>query len=213
MGGANFGEFASRLALRTLFQLASQATSWVMKLADFERQQVRQRVGAYVDRMQRALREFVENHPQFAGMGTTCTLAYLMPPQALVFHIGDSRAYLLRDGRLEQITRDETMAQAFVDAGLDAASVKKFGHILLNTLGGQQDDVAAQIFQLEFGAGDALLLCTDGLYDMVDDAAIAQHLLRGAPAQAVCDSLLQHALDNGGRDNVTIVLATAAAPG
>ncbi len=210
MGGANFGEFASSLALRTMFQLASQATSWVMKLTDFDRQHVRQRVGAYVQRMQAALREFTLHNPRFAGMGTTWTLAYLLPPHAIVVHVGDSRAYLFRDGELIQITHDETMAQAFIDAGLAPESVKKFGHILLNSFGGDKEEVCAQIHQIEFGPGDQLLLCTDGLSDMVSDDALAQQLQRRAKPQAACDALVSRALENGGKDNVTVVLAMAA---
>jgi len=212
MGGANFGEFASSLALRTMFQLASQATSWVMKLTDFDQQHVRERVAAYVQRMQAALRDYIERNPEFAGMGTTWTLAYLLPPHAIVVHIGDSRAYLFRQGGLRQITHDETMAQAFIDAGLTPESVKKFGHILLNSLGGEKEDVVAQIYQLEFGPGDQLLLCTDGLSDMVSDDEIADQLQRRATPQAACDALLSRALEQGGKDNVTVVLAAAETP-
>jgi protein phosphatase len=211
MGGANFGEFASGLALRTMFQLASQATSWVMKLTDFDQQQIPQRVAAYVERMQGALRDYTIRHPEFAGMGTTWTLAYLLPPHGIVVHVGDSRAYLFRDGQLRQITHDETVAQAFIDAGLAPASVKKFGHILLNSFGGDKDHVAAQIHQIEIAPGDQLLLCTDGLTGMVPDDAIAEHLRRGAAPQAACDALIDRALDVGGKDNITVVLAAAAA--
>jgi serine/threonine protein phosphatase PrpC len=211
MGGANFGEFASGLALRTMFQLASQATSWVMKLSDFDRQQVPERVAAYVQRMQGALREYASRHPEFAGMGTTWTLAYLLPPHGIVVHVGDSRAYLFRDGQLRQITRDETMAQAFIDAGLEPDSVKKFGHILLNSFGGDKDQVSAQIHQIEVRPGDQLLLCTDGLSGMVPDDVIGQQLQRRAAPQAACDALVARALENGGKDNVTVVLAVAAA--
>lgn len=210
MGGARFGEFASELALRTMFQLASQATTWVMKLTDFEVQQIRQRVEAYVQRMNDALRDFIRNNPEFAGMGTTFTAAYLLPPHAIIVHVGDSRAYHFRDGHLHQITHDETMAQAFVDAGMEPASVKRFGHILLNTIGGGSDHVTSQIHQVDFNAGDQLLLCTDGLTDMVKDEAIA-HLLRDhANPQSACDALVARALENGGKDNVTVALAAAA---
>lgn len=211
MGGANFGEFASSLALRTMFQLASQATSWVMKLTDFDRQHIRQRVAAYVQRMQAELREFTQLHPEFAGMGTTWTLAYLLPPHGIVVHVGDSRAYLFREGQLRQITHDETVAQAFIDAGLDPDSVKKFGHILLNSFGGDKDHVAAQIHQIEIGPGDQLLLCTDGLTGMVPDDAIAEQLQRRAAPQLSCEALIDRALAGGGKDNVTVVLAAAAA--
>ena len=211
IGGAAYGEFASRLALRTMLELAGQATSWVMRLTDLDAQQVQERVEAHVQRIQSTLREHTEADPKLEGMGTTWTSAHFLPPHAVIAHIGDSRAYLLREGQLTQITRDETMAQAFIDSGMEPDSVKKFGHILLNSFGSGNDDVSAQIHQIEFGPGDQLLLCTDGLTDMVPEEDIAQELQRHTAAQAACEALVSQALDNGGKDNVTVVLAVAAA--
>jgi protein phosphatase len=209
MGGAQFGEFASRLALQRMFELTGQATSWVMKLTDFDAQQIRERVSAYVQKIQATLREHEEAEPALRGMGTTWTSAYLMPPQALVVHIGDSRAYVLHEGSICQVTHDETVAQALIDTGSDPKDVSRFRHMLLNNFGGDADDVTAQIHQLHFGAGTRLLLCTDGLTDLVADEAIARIIEESASPQAACDALVQAALDNGGRDNVTVVLATA----
>ncbi|MEM9658686.1 MAG: protein phosphatase 2C domain-containing protein [Planctomycetota bacterium] len=211
MGGERFGEFASRMALRKMFELANRATSWVMRITDAETQQVRQRVEAYVQQIQRALREYTRKHPVTAGMGTTWTSVHLMPPHALLVHLGDSRAYLMHDGELRQLTRDETMAQAFIDAGMDPASVSRFRHVLINSFGGDNDDVTAQTRQLLFGAGDQLLLCTDGLTDMVDEATIAQQLKLSRSPQEACDALVACALANGGKDNVTVALASAEA--
>lgn len=208
MGGASFGEFASRLALQTALELADQASSWVMKLTDQQVQQIEQRVDAYVQRVQAALRESSLANPELAGMGTTWTSAHLMPPHAMVVHIGDSRAYLFRDGVLTQITRDETMAQALIDSGMAPERVKHFGHVLLNSLGGESDQVTAQIHQLELQPGDRFLLSTDGLTDMVPTAEIVQLLERHSTPQLACDTLVRAALDHGGKDNITVVLAT-----
>jgi protein phosphatase len=145
-------------------------------------------------------------------MGTTWTSAHLMPPHALVVHIGDSRAYLMHEGELRQITHDETMAQAFIDSGLDPASVKNFRHVLLNSLGGEKDDVAAQIHHVRLEAGDRLLLCTDGLTEMASDEDIASVLRQPLAPQEACDRLIELALAGGGKDNVTVTLATAAEP-
>jgi protein phosphatase len=212
MGGARFGEFASRVALQRMFELAQQATSWVMKYTNDEALQIRQRVDAYVQDIQATLQDYVAADPNLAGMGTTWTSALLMPPHALVVHIGDSRAYLLHDGTLRQITRDETMAQAFIDSGLDPESVKKFRHVLLNSLGGEKDNVTAQIHHVQLAPGDRMLLCTDGLPDMVADKDIESLLQQTAGAQDACDKLIALALDHGGRDNVTAVVAVAAEP-
>jgi protein phosphatase len=210
MGGANFGEFASRLALQRTFELAQQATSWVIKFTDLDVQQIRLRVQAYVREIQATLREYIDADPALAGMGTTWTSAHLLLPHVLVVHIGDSRAYLMRRGELHQITRDETVAQAYVDAGMDPSTVTKFRHLLLNSLGGDLDNVTAQIHHLEIESGDKLLLCTDGLSGMVAADEIASILQQSATPQSTCDMLVTAALNAGGKDNVTVVLAAAS---
>ena len=210
MGGHNCGEFASRVALQRMFELAQQATSWVMKYTGLEVQQIRERVDAYIQEIQTTLREHMQADPALSGMGTTWTMAHLLPPHALVVQIGDSRAYLMHDGQLQQVTRDETMAQAFVDSGMNPDSVKKFRHMLVNSLGGNKDQVTAQLHHLPLGPSDRLLLCSDGLTDMVSDEEIG-NILRQTPApQAACDKLVAVALAHGGRDNVTVALAAAS---
>jgi protein phosphatase len=208
MGGHNCGEFASRVALQRMFELAQQATSWVMKYTDLEIQQIRERAEAYIQEIQATLREHMNADPSRAGMGTTWTMAHLLPPHAIVVQIGDSRAYLWHDGQLRQITRDETMAQAFIDSGVDPDSVKKFRHLLLNNLGGSKDNVTVQIHHVPIGANDQLLLCSDGLHDMVTDDAIATILRQNSAPQKACDQLVAAALAGGGRDNVTVALAS-----
>jgi len=208
MGGPKFGEFASRVALQRMFELAQQATSWVMKYTNTEIQQIRERVEAYIEEIQATLREHMEADPTLAGMGTTLTLAHLLPPHALLVQIGDSRAYLWHDRELSQVTRDETVAQAYIDSGMNPDSVKQFRNLLLNNLGGSKDNVVAQIHHLQIGPSDQLLLCTDGLNDMVTDEGIATILRQTSTPQAACNELVAAALDNGGKDNVTVVLAS-----
>lgn len=209
IGGIRYGEVASRLALQTMLELSGEATSWVMKLTDLEAQQIRERVEAYVQRIQQALKESAEADPRLRGMGTTWTSAHLIPPSAMVVHLGDSRAYLFRAGELQQITRDETLGQAWLEGGLEPSQVARYRHVLLNCLGSDGEGVVTQIHQLDFGPGDKLLLCTDGLYDMVSHRAIEEELRRQQTPQAVCDALVQLALSGGGRDNITVVLAAA----
>jgi len=209
MGGPKFGELASRMALQRMFELAQQATSWVTRLKDLDNQQIRERVDAYVKKIQATLRGQVQADPELAGMGTTWTSAHLLSPQALVVHIGDSRAYLWHQGILHQVTHDETVAQSLIDSGADPQSVSRFRHMLLNSFGGDTDTVTAQIHQLQIDAGDQLLLCTDGLTDMVSDEGIASILQSSTSPQSACDRLIGAALENGGHDNVTAILAAA----
>ena len=211
MGGMKSGELASRMALQTMLELAGQATSWVMKLTDPAAQQIEQRVNAYVERVHATLREHGESDPSKADMGTTWTSAHLLGRDAVIVHLGDSRAYLFRDGRLRQITRDQTMAQALVDGGLSEKSVSKFRHIVLNSFGGGIEKAEATIHHLQLQPDDRLLLCTDGLPDMVHDDDIAAELNTHADPQSACDALIEQALTNGGKDNVTVVVASLKA--
>lgn len=213
MGGMRSGEQASRLAVTTMLQLAGQATSWVMRLNDPDSQQIQQRVEAYVSRIHQTLREQGEADPERLHMGTTWTSAHLLGEHAVIVHLGDSRAYHWRQGRMHQVTKDETMAQSLIDSGMAPQSVSKFRHILMNSFGGGNSDARAQIHHVKFLPGDQLLLCTDGLTDMVPDQDIAEQLdQQGAPQQA-CDALLKQALDAGGRDNVTVIIAKGLNPG
>lgn len=207
MGGAVFGEFASRLAIQTILDFSNRATSWVMKFTDFDNQQIQQRVEAYVQQVQLALREYSQSDPTSSGMGTTWTCAYLAPPHAIIAHIGDSRAYLHRGNALHRITRDETMAQQYIDAGLSPDSVKNLGHILTNSFCAHFESVSAQIHLVELESGDRLLVCSDGLTDMVLEERIELELRQHSRAQTVCDALVAQALKNGGKDNVTVLVA------
>ncbi|MAD80655.1 MAG: hypothetical protein CMJ50_07415, partial [Planctomycetaceae bacterium] len=164
-------------------------------------------VEAYVQRIHAALQEQGRSDPSKENMGTTWTSAHLLGQSVVVVHLGDSRAYLFRDGSLRQITRDETMAQSLIDSGIEPASVAKFRHILLNSFGGGNDTASASIHALELTSDDQLLLCTDGLTDMVSDQEIAAELRRHTTSQSACDALVKQALANGGKDNVTVVLA------
>lgn len=212
IGGAKSGEVASRVTLQLVLELAMHATSWVMRVTDLEAQQFRERVDAYLSRIQATLQRLSRADPKLAGMGTTWISAHLYPAQAVIVHLGDSRAYLFSDRGLMQITRDETMAQAMLDAGANPDDVKQLRHVLTNSLGGKHDQVSAQIHKIDFVPGDRLLLCSDGLTDMISDAEIAEELSRHPGPQAACDALISRTLAAGGRDNVTVVIASAGSP-
>jgi protein phosphatase len=213
MGGMKSGEVASRLALQTMAELAGHATSWIMKLNDLDAQRITQRVRAYVERIHATIQAQGESDPALHNMGTTWTSAHLLGDHAVVVHLGDSRAYLARDGRLHRITHDETMAQTLIDSGMDPDSVRRFRHVLLNSFGGGNDSARATIHHLQLEPADKLLLCTDGLTDLVSDGEIAGELSRHSTPQAACDALIKEALQRGGKDNVTVVLAAAERTG
>jgi protein phosphatase len=207
MGGAAAGETASRVAIQKAFELTDQASSWVMRLRNLAAQQVQERIDAYVTEMHRTLREMGEADPDLAGMGTTWTSIYVVGWNALVVHIGDSRAYLWRHNGLRQITRDQTMAQVLIDSGIPPEKTAGVRHILTNTLGGRNQVVVPRVGHVALQDGDRLLLCTDGLTDQISQSRIGLLLSSSDEPQAVCDALIQSALDHGGKDNVTVILA------
>lgn len=207
IGGAAAGDFASQLALHTMFELAGRATSWVMKITDLEAQEIHERVEAYVAKIQKTLQVYAEADPELAGMGTTWTSAHILGQHVIVVQIGDSRAYMYRDGQLRLVTRDHTLGQEMVDVGLTEDEAWRFRNILTNSLSGDGGEAQADVFHNELRTNDRLLLCTDGLSDMVAGPLIAE-VLGDHPTdpQAACNRLVELALDAGGSDNITVVL-------
>ncbi len=142
-------------------------------------------------------------------MGTTLTVAYSVGPEAFIAHVGDSRAYLYRADVLRQLTRDHTRAQECLDAGEPVLS-RSWHHMLTNCLGGSGRPVRVEFHRLHLEDGDQLLLCTDGLNDLVREADIAAILGRRGVPQEAARALVDAALTGGGRDNVTVIVARYA---
>ncbi len=155
------------------------------------------------------LTERAEANPALTGMSTTLTIACSVGTDLVLYHIGDSRGYLWRRGRLHRLTRDHTMAQDLADAGaIDPGDVDvhRLRHILTRVVGRSGGEVEAEVEHVHLADGDRVLLCTDGLTDMVPDAAIAA-ILNETPVSAdACQALLARALKAGGHDNITIAL-------
>jgi protein phosphatase len=206
MGGAAFGELASMLALRSGWEQAPNAINWTWVVTESEIANLKERVSLVFQRMNEALLERARQEPAYAGMGTTLTGAYTVGPVAFIAHVGDSRAYLFHAGILTRLTRDHTRAQDSLDAGLPVAS-QSWYHTLTNCLGGKGQPVWVEFHHFRLADGDQLLLCTDGLTDLVPDEEIAEVLVRGAPPREGVQALVALALARGGRDNVTAILA------
>lgn len=177
LGGHPAGDVASMTALSSLDHAALTAQS--------SERDLRSATEAAHD----AVLAAADEEPGRTGMGTTLVLAVVDGPTARVLHVGDSRAYALRDGALQALTEDHGVNGYLSQAlGLDRA-------------------VEPDVVELECPPGSRLLLCTDGLTNMVDDPTIAELLGRGG-AQEACDGLVEAALANGGIDNVTVVVLT-----
>jgi PPM family protein phosphatase len=139
-------------------------------------------------------------------MGTTLTCAYTAGLDAVVIHISDSRAYVLREGRIRQITRDHTLAQALVDTGMKVEDTSRLGNTLVNCLGAGGAEPIPDVYHIILQEGDSRLLCTDGLTKLVTDQEIAQALTEHVDPQATCDAILMLAISRGGVDSITIIL-------
>ena len=213
MGGAAFGELASRLALKTADELVGSACGWITKLQDVDFPPIHDRIQAYADLIHETLVDYGQSDPRLAGMGSTLTCAHALGSDVIIAHVGDSRAYHFRQGKVQQVTRDQTLAQELMDAGMSARDTVRFRHILTNCLGGDARAVRSEVYHLRLQDGDALLLCTDGLSDLIGNHEIAPVLANCGTAQQACDQLVGMALDRGGRDNITVVLGRFLAVG
>jgi protein phosphatase len=216
MGGAEGGEIASRLAIRTLVNLVLEVPDWILRLGDeAQAEELMRRARRRYREVDAALSQEARRDPKLAQMGTTMTLGHSVGDDLFVVHVGDSRAYLFRRGRLWQLTSDQTMAQMLVNLGeitREQAASHRLRHVLTHALGRHGGEVRVEVQRLKLADGDCLLLCTDGLNDMVAEARIAEALGRAATAETACRELVDLALDGGGRDNVTVIVARYRLP-
>ncbi len=144
------------------------------------------------------------------GMATTLTIGIVDWPTLHVVHAGDSRCYLHRDGVLQQLTRDHTLAQVLADDGTLAegeAGKTSLQDTLWNVVGGKSEQLESEVHHVELALHDSLLLCTDGLTKHVPDQSITEVLGRGLSAKQACEELVDLALDSGGSDNITVAVA------
>jgi protein phosphatase len=210
MGGMAAGEVASRLALTLLVDLVLETPDWILSHDEPHVDEVIARAIQRFDRVNQSVLEQARRQPWLTGMGTTLTMALSLGANVLIAHVGDSPVYLLRQGELHRLTRDHTMAQHMAREGrIPVYDIPpRFRHMLTNAIGVREDTSEPDIRRVSLENEDRLLLCTDGLTDMVDDAAIGSLLNRGERSQEACRALVDMALERGGRDNVTVVVAT-----
>lgn len=210
VGGGNRGAEASRIALEAVARYVTSSVRCYYAADSADDQE-------FLDALQEgALRchgELVrrgKENPEIRGMATTLTLFFGIWPRGFLLQVGDSRCYLLREGELAQVTRDQTMAQDLVDMGVLSradASGSRLAHTLSSSIGGSQTAPVVSRFDLAWGY--VLLLCSDGLTNHVSDERIRERLRSMTSAQQVCEDLLQEALEGGGSDNITIVVGRA----
>ena len=200
MGGHRAGEVASAMAVRS-------AVIAFGRLEDTPGMTLREKIFQAMNEANREVYEATQESEQYAGMGTTMTLAVLEEKKIDLGHVGDSRAYLFHEGTLRQITRDHTLVQQLIDLG-ELLPQERRGHpqgnIITRALGTARI-VDVDLIEEKWQRGDVLLLCSDGLTGAVTDEEIAAVLGGQEPREAL-QTLLGLALKRGGRDNITIAL-------
>jgi protein phosphatase len=216
MGGHAAGEVASRLAVDTIQEFlrisdpASEIT-WPEEI-DESMRAGGNRIRAAIQLANRAIVRAMQSHTEQRGMGTTVVTAAVVDGKCLIGHVGDSRAYLIRDGEITQLTRDHTFVNDQVEKGfLSRAEAQRHpARNILTRAVGSADELDVDVNEMDLRTGDILLLCSDGLSTMVEDDAILRTVLQHADdLPAGCRALVDQANENGGLDNVTVVLIRA----
>jgi len=216
MGGHAAGEVASRLAVDTIqeFLRMSSADSEITWPFEFD-----EKLSAGGNRIQAAIhlanREIVRHmqaQEDTRGMGTTVVTAVVADDSCFIGHVGDSRAYLVRDGMIRQLTRDHTFVNEQVERGFmsRAEAERHPARNILTRAVGSSDELHVDLVETPLQAGDRILLCSDGLSSLVDDDAILRILEDHPDLEDACRSLVALANQNGGWDNVTAVLIRAS---
>ncbi|MBV8502538.1 MAG: Stp1/IreP family PP2C-type Ser/Thr phosphatase [Paucibacter sp.] len=209
MGGYNAGEVASQML--TSF-IATELGRWLEESgAHASSGDVRRAMDICVDNANRAIFNAANTNPRYAGMGTTLVLGVFREDGLLLGHVGDSRGYRLRNNQLAQITRDHSLLQEQLDAGLltpEEAAYSSNKNLVTRAVG-VEDTVMLELHQHEMQPGDIYLFCSDGLSDMIEEAAIAQLLISHPSLAEAGQALVDAANEAGGRDNIAIVLVRA----
>ncbi|OYU45548.1 MAG: protein phosphatase [Burkholderiales bacterium PBB4] len=209
MGGYNAGEIASGMA--TAF-INSELSRWLSEAGvDANGKEVRRAMEICVGNANLSIYNAANSNAQYAGMGTTLVVGVFRGNSLLIGHIGDSRCYRMRGGVLEQITKDHSLLQEQIDAGLITVAQAANSSIknLVTRALGVEGQVVLEINEHEVQAGDIYMMCSDGLSDMVDDVTIAKILTACSELAPTADELISSANANGGRDNISVLLASA----
>lgn len=210
MGGYNAGEIASGMA--TAF-IKSELVRWLSEAGpQANAGEVSRAIEICVDNANRSILNAAQANPAYAGMGTTLVAGVFQGALLMVGHIGDSRCYRWRGNQLMQITKDHSLLQEQLDAGFltpEQAALSSNRNLVTRALG-VENDVRLELHVHDVEAGDVYLMCSDGLSDMVDDASIARILYNGTSLDQMSQQLVCQANENGGRDNITVLLIQAA---
>ncbi len=212
MGGYNAGEVASGMA--TAF-IESEMSRWLAQAGlDANSKEVKRALEICVQNANHSIFNAANSNPQYTGMGTTLVVGVFQAGRLVLGHIGDSRCYRLRGDTFEQITKDHSLLQEQIEAGLitpEQALTSANKNLVTRALG-VEDAVLLDVTEHRVDAGDIYVMCSDGLSDMVRDEALADIMLSRATLEQKCTNLISAANANGGRDNISVLLVHAVEP-
>jgi protein phosphatase len=206
MGGAAAGEIASEMAVKIV--LDELQRNWLTTPSTTDEQFVRALKSATKSANEQ-IHTFAGSHPEFRGMGTTATIAGLLGDTLYLAQVGDSRAYLVRDGIVRQITKDQSLMQKLIEAGElteEEAEQSERRNIILQALGPEQT-IKIDLTHQQVRRGDTLVLCSDGLSGQVSKDDIGRIVSSEPDLTIACKMLIDRANENGGPDNITVILA------
>jgi serine/threonine protein phosphatase PrpC len=210
MGGVAGGQEASAMAVRTVETFVLDAIKWFLHREGHEQNTLLAELRQALQRADHEIVERADAEPRLTGMGTTLTMSYSVGTDLFLAHAGDSRAYLFHDGHLERLTSDHTLVQLLVDHGAitpEDARAHPRRHVITNVVGGPNAGVDVEIHRRSLADGDTLLLCTDGLTDELTEPAITRLLTECPDPVESARRLVNAALAEGARDNVTVAVA------
>lgn len=211
IGGRAGGDIASSAALSSLIHYVTFTMPWLVQMDE----DARAGLTSEIEHMLEHCQERIERIARRRGLGdslpgTTLTLAYIIWPYLHVMHVGDSRCYLVRDGKIEPLTHDHTVAQRLVEHAVmrpEELADSPFKNVLDNAIAGGMQPPRIEVQSRQLALGDQLLLCTDGLTDDLDTPVIEQILTSERSAATCCKRLIELARQAGGHDNITAVVA------
>jgi protein phosphatase len=209
IGRAGTGSVSARLAISTLATLALRFGQWNMRIDPRAASEVIERSEWLYSRTNETVLQRSRTDPQLAGMAAALTGIYSVGTDLFVAHVGHTRCYLSRDGVLVQLTRDHTLRERRAVSPYPipiGQAIEDVTHILTHAVGAAGSDSAVVVEHFRLADGDSLLLCTNGLTDVVQEDAIAELLACRRNQGEQCDLLLDMALANGADDNTTVIL-------
>jgi len=209
VGGQHGGAEASEIIVDVLVPWLARAARCAIADHDI----IQSAVKEAIESARHEMTEMAESNPDFRRMAATIALAVVVDRVLYVTRVGDCRVYLLRDGRLWRLTSDQTLVQTLIDAGaITPAQARhhRWRHVVTNAVGVKPLDEPISVEAIELAEGDRLLLCSDGLTDVVDDVSLLNVLLAYRDPQTAAETLVECALDSDSKDNVTSVVVDLA---